>query len=156
MLRSLYRIPIEIITKVAGNSITEKYINKCKQGRFAHKKDKDFLVYDADVPELLQKLQSIRGAKIITSNPCIELWFLLHYKNQTAFIICKDCLKELENHNRNTYQKGAIDIRLEEKLIANMYKACERGRKLSPYRNPSTNLYEIINELEKVKSQIKP
>ncbi len=41
MLRSQYRIPIEITTKVAGNSITEKYINKCKQGRFTHKKDKD-------------------------------------------------------------------------------------------------------------------
>ncbi len=38
MLRSQYRIPIEIITKVAGNSIAGKYINKCKQGRFTHKK----------------------------------------------------------------------------------------------------------------------
>ncbi len=153
MLRSQYRIPIEITTKVAGSSITDKYITKCKQGRFTHKKDKDFLVYDADVIEFLQRLNSIKGAKLIASNPCIELWFLLHYKNQTTFINGKDCIKELENRNRNSYHKGIIDNRLEEKLSTNQSKACERGRKLQLFNNPSSNMYEMIEELEKVKAQ---
>ena len=50
-----------------------------------------------------KKLKSMNGAKLIASNPCIELWFLLHYKNQTASINGKDCIKELENRNRNSY-----------------------------------------------------
>ncbi|TVQ90220.1 MAG: RloB domain-containing protein [Bacteroidetes bacterium] len=148
MLRSQYRIPIEITTKVAGNSITEKYITKCKQGRFTHKKDKDFLVYDADVIEFLQRLHSIKGAKLIASNPCIELWFLLHYKNQTTFINGKDYIKEIENRNRTPYQKGVIDPRLAEKLKTNQNKACERARKLTLFKNPSTGMYEMIDELE--------
>jgi hypothetical protein len=156
MLRSQYRIPIEITTKVAGNSITEKYINKCKKGRFTHKKDKDFLVYDADVLNFLQKLQSIKGAKLIASNPCIELWFLLHYKKQIAFIHGKDCVKELENRNRNTYHKGLIDKRLEEKLTTNRSRACERSSRLPLFNNPSSNMHEMINELERVKAQGKP
>ncbi len=149
-LRSEYRIPIEIITKIAGNNISEKRINRSKQGRFTHQKDKNFLVYDADVPEVLQKLQSVRRAKLIASNPSIELWFLLHYKTQTAFISTKDCIKELENRNRRSYLKGTIDIRLEEKLKANQRKACKRARKLVPFQNPSSNIYEIIDELEKL------
>ena len=150
-LRSQYRVPIEIITKIAGNNISEKRINSCKQGRFTHKKDKDFLVYDADLPEILQKLQSIKGAKLIASNPSIELWFLLHYKSQTASISSKECIKELQNRNRCPYQKGTIDSRLEEKLKANQPKACERARNLTSLANPSSNMYEIIDELEKLR-----
>ncbi|MBK7480988.1 MAG: RloB domain-containing protein [Bacteroidales bacterium] len=30
------------------------------------------------------KIKSIKTAQLIASNPSIELWFLLHYKNQTA------------------------------------------------------------------------
>ena len=83
-LRSKYRIHIEIIPKIVGNKITDRFIIKYKQGKPTHKKDRDFLIYDADVPETLEKLKGIQAAKLIASNPSIELWFLLHYKNQTA------------------------------------------------------------------------
>jgi len=151
MLRSKYRIPIEIITKIVGNRITEHYISRCKQGKFTHQKDRDFLVYDADVPEILLKLQSIKGAKLIASNPCIELWFLLHYKNQSTYITGNECEKELENRNRNPYHKGVIDKRLEERLKENQQKACFRARQLRMFENPSSGMYEMIDELEKVK-----
>jgi len=152
MLRSKYRIPIEIITKIVGNRITEKYITRCKQGKFTHKKDMDFLVYDADVPDLLEKLQSIKGIILIASNPCIELWFLLHYKKQTAYITGEDCVKELENRNRIPYQKGVIDKRLEEKLKENQQKACNRARQLHSFANPSSRMFAMIDQLEKVKT----
>ncbi len=35
----------------------------------------------------------------------------------------------------------------------NQSKACERGRKLPLFNNPSSNMYEMIEELEKVKAQ---
>lgn len=55
-------------------------IKNSKQGKPTHKKDKDFLIYDADVLHLIEKLKSIQAAVLIASNPSIELWFLLHYK----------------------------------------------------------------------------
>ncbi|TVQ91983.1 MAG: hypothetical protein EA393_04240, partial [Bacteroidetes bacterium] len=73
----------------------------------------------------------------------------------TTFINGKDYIKEIENRNRNNYHKGAIDNRLEEKLTTNQSKACERGRKLKLFNNPSSNMYEMIEELEKVKTQAK-
>jgi hypothetical protein len=52
-LRSKYRVPIEIISKVAGSNVSERFIRKFKQGKPTHTKDKNFLIYDADVAEVL-------------------------------------------------------------------------------------------------------
>lgn len=60
-LKSRYRIPIEIDSKVAGNRITNKYINNYKKEKFTHVKDKTFLLYDLDTPKMLEKLQQITG-----------------------------------------------------------------------------------------------
>ncbi len=68
-MRSKYRIPIEIIPKIVGNKITQRIIENCKQGKPIDDKDKDFLMYDADVPHILEKLKSIKSAVLIASNP---------------------------------------------------------------------------------------
>ena len=91
-LRSTYRIPIEIVPKVVGNKITSRFIKNYKQNKPTHKKDKDFLIYDADVTATLEKLKAIKTAELIASNPSIELWFLLHYKNQQ--VVNFDSLKQ--------------------------------------------------------------
>ena len=150
-LRSKYRIPIEIVSKIVGNKITSRFINKYKQIKPTHKKDKDFLMYDADVPETLERLKAIRSAVLIASNPSIELWFLLHYKNQTAHITTRECIKELSNRNRNVYKKGIIDSQLESKLAEICSKACDRAKNLELYKNPSSNMNIFIEELEKQK-----
>ncbi|MFN8256488.1 MAG: RloB family protein [Bacteroidales bacterium] len=150
-LRSIYRIPIEIVPKILGNKITPGIIKNCKQGKPIHEKDKDFLLYDADVSGTLERLKAIKSAELIVSNPSIELWFLLHYKNQTANITTKDCIKELSNRNRNTYKKGVIDNQLETRLLENCLKACERAQNLKLFSNPSSNMNILISELEKAK-----
>jgi hypothetical protein len=147
-LRSVYRIPIEIITKVSGSCITNRFIKRYKQDKFTHSKDKDFLIYDADVIEILEKLKAIKDAKLIASNPSIEFWFLLHYKKQSAYITTNECIRELNNRNRNIYKKGIIDKRLETKLRDNYIEACRRSENLTLFNNPSTNMYSFIEELE--------
>jgi len=153
-LRSKCRIPIEIVPKIVGNRISQQIIKNSKQGKPTHDKDKDFLMYDADVPKVLEKLKSIKSAILIASNPSIELWFLLHYKNQTANILTDTCIKELSNRNRNIYKKGAIDAQLEIKLSENCKKACERAKKLILFNNPSSNMNVFIQELENVRKRI--
>ncbi|MGF7231555.1 RloB family protein [Arachidicoccus sp.] len=146
-LRTKYRVSIEIISRTVGNKITERFIKEYKKGKPKHPKDKDFLMYDADVPEILEKLKKIQTAKLVASNPSIELWFLLHYKAQTATIRTEDCIRELINRNGN-YRKGFIDSKLEKRLSENCQKACERAKQLKIYDNPSTNLHLFIKELE--------
>ncbi|MGF1585709.1 MAG: RloB family protein [Bacteroidales bacterium] len=150
-LRSEYRLPVEIIPKVAGSSITERFINSYKKGKPVHEKDKDFLIYDADVPEIIDKLKKIDNTILVVSNPAIELWFLLHYKNQTAALSGDNCIRELSNRNRNNYKKGIIDNPLKSKLKEKCIDACNRSKQLELFKNPSTNVYILIETLEEVK-----
>jgi len=150
-LRSKYRLPIEIVSKVAGSNISSNFIKKTKQGKPTDSKDKDFLFYDGDVLEIIDQLKKIDGAKMIISNPSIELWFLYHYKNQKATITEDDCIKELCNRNKNQYKKGLIDKKLAEKLDSEFKRACDRAKESKLFDNPSSNVFSFVEELGKAK-----
>lgn len=150
-LRSKYRIQIEIVPKIVGSNIDERFIKKYKKGKPTHEKDIDFLMYDADVPEILERLMGIKSATLLASNPSIELWFLLHYKNQTANITTDGCLRELSNRNHNTYKKGVIDTKLREKLNEKCGDASKRASKLTLYKNPSSGIDKLIKVLSEIK-----
>jgi len=150
-LRTKYRLPIKIIPEIVGSNISSKLISKHISKKEKHPKDKIFLLYDADVNEVLQRLQQIKNAKLLASNPSVELWFLLHYKNQTANITEEDCIRQLSNRNRNNYKKGYIDEKLKQRLEEKQKDACERAERTVLYDNPSTNVFKFINELESVK-----
>ncbi len=153
-LRSKYRLPIEIEAKVSGSKINKGYIARYKKGKPTHEKDRDFLIYDADVEKILKRLNKIDSATLLTSNPSIELWFLLHYKNQTTKITEYKCIQELCNRNKNRYKKGIIDKKLKEKLESKQVKAIERAKKLTEFENPSSNMYIFIELLKETKKQI--
>ena len=152
LLRSKYRIPIEIVSKIVGNRLNSRFISEFKKGKPTHEKNKDFLMYDADVSAILKNLQQIDSAILIASNPSIELWFLLHYKNLTSCISSKDCLRELSNRNRNQYKKGHIDAKLQSKLNENCEKASERAKNLQLFVNPSSNMHVFVEELINAKN----
>lgn len=153
LLRTEYRLPVEIIPKVAGCDINERYIKSYKKGKPQHEKDKDFLVYDADVPQVLEKLKSIPKITLLASNPAIELWFLLHYKNQTASIAKDECIRQLSNRSQCDYKKGELGERLQKQLTEKRQEACKRAKQQLLYENPSTNMYLFIEALEKVKKE---
>lgn len=151
LLKTEYRIPsIHIHPKIGSNNITTEYINNYKIGKPTDEKDMTFLFYDLDVPTMQQRLSLIDGSILLVSNPSIELWFLLHYKNQTASTTNTYCLKELKNRNR-TYKKGLIDNKLKEKLILKRDNAINRSKKLTEFQNPSSTVYRLIEILNKLK-----
>ncbi len=150
-LRSQFRLPIEIVPKIVGNKITERFIKSYKKGKPTHIKDKDFFFYDADIEPVLKKLQKFKSAILIVSNPSIEFWFLLHYKNQISAVTTGYCIKELSNRNRTKYKKGFIDESLKIRLIEKRKDACKRAKTTNNFKNPSTNVHLFIAELEKAK-----
>lgn len=152
-LRTEYRLPVEIIPKIAGCDISSRYIHSYKKGKPQHEKDKDFLVYDADVPEVLEKLNQIPGVTLIASNPAIEFWFLLHYKNQTGYISGDECIRQLSNRNHVNYKKGVIDEKLQNRLREKCKDACSRSKQLILYVNPSTNMHIFVEALEQAKKE---
>jgi hypothetical protein len=152
LLKSTYRLPsIHIQAKIGRNNITSEYIENYKQGRPTDDKDIDFLMYDLDVPTILDRLNNIENTTLLVSNPCIELWFLLHYKNQNSNISTSQCNKELQN--RVNYKKGVIDAKLKAKLISKTSDAIKRAKKLMLNKNPSSTIYKLIEILEELKNK---
>ena len=149
-MRTKYRLPIFIDAKVAGNRITSDYISNYKKTKINHSKDKTFLIYDLDVPEMLSKLQKIPDTILIASNPCFELWFLLHYQEQKSAITTIDCNSKLKEHHK-TYKKGIIDAKLKEKLVEKNEKALRRANKQKIHEYPSTQINLLIHNLDEVK-----
>ncbi len=149
-LRSTYRLPILIDSKVAGNRITSRYISNYKNSKDVNPKDKTYLVYDLDVEGILGKLNAIRDCVLISSNPCFELWYLLHFQQQQAVITSNECESKLKKHFA-PYCKGTLCNELKEKLIERKQKAIQRASKLISNENPSTLVYKLIEDLEAVK-----
>lgn len=145
-LKSHYRVPIEITSKIAGNRITQKYINNTLKNKATHEKDKTFLMYDLDAPKMLEKLQAIKNTIMLASNPCFELWYILHYCNHTSEIKTSDCIAKFERICQD-YRKGEIKDKLKEKLIEKFDSAIKYAKKLQLYNNPSTSVYLLIEEL---------
>ena len=149
-LRSRYRIPIEINSKQAGSNISQKFVNTYLKNKPRHQKDIVFLLYNLDLEGLLEKLQSIDGI-LLVSNPCIELWFLLHFKNQTANISGDSCIRGLKKLC-NLYKKGNLSTDLRKHLDEFIEEAVERSEKLREFINPSTTIYRLIKRLKEVKA----
>lgn len=150
-LKTEYRIPsIHIHPNIGGNNITSEYIDQYKKGKPTHEKDIDFLFYDLDIEAIQERLSKINDCILLVSNPSVELWFLLHHKNQIANVTSDYCVKELKNRNKK-YKKGLIDRKLKDKLITKRIEAIKRAKKLSEFKNPSSTVYRLVEILDKLK-----
>jgi hypothetical protein len=156
-LRTKYRIPVEIVPKITKNQVGARMIKESIKNLPQHEKDKIFLMYDIDVDGFLSKLESIKKdleketpTEIIASNPCFELWYIYHYSNQTAEINTENCIKKLHKLCPD-YKKGNLSFKLKEKLEKHQSDAIKKAKTQTCYKNPSTIVYLLINELEQVK-----
>lgn len=105
LLRRSFRVPVEIIARVSDSNISQPYIDRCKRDRFTTSEDKTFLMFDLDVPGMLERLRKIKEAVLLLSNPSIEYWFLLHYKDTNKELSSAECLSMLKGIDTD-YQKG--------------------------------------------------
>lgn len=146
-LRSQYRVPIQIIPKKSDSNISSRYIDNCKREYVATKNDKTFLMFDLDVDGMLEHLQNITNAVLLVSNPCIELWYLLHFEKCHAELTQNACIKKLKRHLEH-YVKGTLAFSEKQQLYENTLQATARAKELETYGNPSTTIYKMIELLE--------
>lgn len=147
-LRSIYRVPIQIIPRKSDSNISEKYINRCKKDYTTTENDKTFLMFDLDVDGMLERLNNIDNATLLVSNPCIEYWFLLHYEECRSEISTKNCMGRLLSHS-GCYFKGKLTESEKQILTAKISDATNRAKRLHEYRNPSTTVYRLVELLNK-------
>jgi hypothetical protein len=154
LLRSHFRQPIHIIAKKTLLNITPELVERCKATYIQTKDDHTFLMYDLDVPTMLERLKKISDATLLCSNPCFEIWLLLHAKDQKTPITSETLIKELKKSAPvwKNYTKASFTETQKSFLMSNMDTAVERARNLHESKNPSTGIYKLINLL---KGQIK-
>ena len=124
--------------------------------------DVAYCVFDTDIDLNKNKIieEAIRLAmknhiKIITSSPCIELWFLLHYDYTTANMSSESVIKRLKKF----YPQYEKNVNIYPDIIENLDTAIKRAKKLENYQldnnrrigtveaNPNTELYKIVEYL---------
>lgn len=146
-LRSLYRAPIQVIPKKGKSNISEDYIERSKNEYVRTDQDKVFLMYDLDVDGILENLQKIPHAELLVSNPCIELWFLLHYQDQKSEISSDKCVQKYQKVSKQ-YKKGVLSEEEKKVLAERKDIAIKRAKKLLEFNNPSTTIYRLLEMLK--------
>lgn len=146
-LRSLYRAPIQVIPKKGKSNISEDYIERSKNEYVRTDQDKVFLMYDLDVDGILENLQKIPHAELLVSNPCIELWFLLHYQDQKSEISSDKCVQKYQKVSKQ-YKKGTLSEEEKNVLAKNKDMAIKRAMCKADYTNPSTTVYKLLKMLK--------
>jgi len=121
-----------------------------------------FCVFDTDVNTKKNKiikdainLAKEKGIRIITSTPCIELWFLLHFEYTTARLSNNSVIKRLKKYLPK-YEKN---INIFPDIKDKVYEAIDRAKRLESFQlqnnkiismveaNPNTEMYKIVEEL---------
>lgn len=145
--------PLSLVDRAATAKRAEASEEQRGRGR-SH--DEVWCVFDRDVhpnvPEALDKAAA-NGIAVALSNPCIELWFILHFGDQTAHLgrdEARSRSKKLLGCEKTLPPKALVE------LEGRYEDARTRARKLdqkhlgdgSPrYSNPSSNLWELVDRI---------
>ena len=103
-----------------------------------------------DVHTINEKLMKCK-AEMLLSNPCFEIWLLLHVKDRKTSIETDALIKELKNSAPlwKNYSKSAFTDTQKAFLNSNTNEAVARARDLREFQNPSTGIYKLIEMLSR-------
>jgi RloB-like protein len=157
-IHEFHGTPKSLVEKAVDVKAEEKRNEKRGRGR-AH--DEFWCVFDVDEHPYLQdaiELASTHGIGLAVSNPCIELWFLLHFVDQTAYI---------DRRAAQTQAKAQLkcgkhlSLAALESLAEHFALAETRARRLDEKHrddgtpapgNPSSSIWRIIDSIARAPS----
>ena len=156
LLKKWYKSPIRIVSHIEGTKITPSLVEKRTKELKISRWDKvhTFLMYDMDVQAINEKLRKCK-AEMLLSNPCFEIWLLLHAKDQRTAIETDALIKELKKSAPvwKNYSKSAFTDTQKSFLNDKTDIAVARAKNLRDFHNPSTGIYKFIIFLKDVGSK---
>lgn len=147
-------------------SLVERASDVVKRDRAAAKRGRQpdyvsggvWCVFDRDehrkLPEAFEMARA-NGVRIAFTDPCLELWFLIHFVDQTAWLHRDEAQSrcvEILGCGKNL-SPGALD-----RLVAAHPTAVERAQRLTarhvgngnpPNDNPSSSVWELVEMIRK-------
>ena len=145
--------PFQLVERAVEAQRAEAYDARRGRGRA---RDQIWCVFDRDEHpnfESAVDLAARHDIRVAVSNPCIELWFLLHFENQTAFIDRHDAQARSETILRCS---KALSPAAFEALADRYDEAKERATGLDekhigdgspPGSNPSSGMWRVIDQI---------
>ena len=109
-------------------------------------------MFDLDVPGMLERLRKIKDAVLLLSNPCVEFWFLLHYKDVASELTSAECVARLKKLDAE-YAKGTFSTPMKKNLNESISEADNIAVAKTPYSNPSSTVHLLTNEILKIMNQ---
>jgi hypothetical protein len=155
-------IDLEIVPAGVPKSVVERAVQMKREAQRAAKAGKDqnllydhvWCVFDIDehpfVPEAKEQARA-NAIEVAISNPCFELWFLLHFQDQNAHIE-RHKVQHLCREHMPGYQKAPpCDV-----LMPGQGSAIERAIQLENWHatrgttgdNPSTGVFRLIQQIK--------
>lgn len=142
--------------------IVRNTINKAKNEEISYKQgDMAISIFDLDLDpakeiqlESAKLVASKKNIKLITSNPCFEVWYLEHFGfTSKPFTSSNEVVRDLMK-KYPSYQKNRCDIDIFYPLTKDAIKNCKqliehhrRNGRENEFSNPITNIFEIVEVL---------
>jgi hypothetical protein len=147
--------PLPLVERAVSEQKAERY--DARHGR-GQPHDEIWCVFDVNshpkLPEAIQ-LAVQHGIEVAVSNPCFELWLILHYQDQTAHIgsgpaqkwaqellKCKKVLTEAALKDLEARYEHAVKR-------ARALDAKHEGDGSSPRSNPSSEVWKLVERIRK-------
>lgn len=147
--------PLQLVERAVAEQRHEVY--EARRGR-GDPHDEIWCVFDRDSHSKLADaivLAGKHGIEVAVSNPCFELWLVLHYQDQTAAIDGRAVQKLAREHLKCG---KALSPRALDSLTCRYTDAVERAKLLdrmhaengSPARgNPSSDVWKLVERIRK-------
>ncbi|HOC93295.1 MAG TPA: RloB family protein [bacterium] len=141
----------------------KKEFNKLAKGKLEIKKEDVWCVFDRDDHPSFDeavKMAVDNGFGAAASNPCFELWYLLHFQDQTAHIDRHNVARILKYEWIPGYAKNmkGLFIELESRLEAAAQRSVQLREKHAgdgnrETCNPSTGVDRLISRLSNIREK---
>ena len=158
LLKREYKSSIKIKAIKEGTRLTRSRVSKITDSMKLDSKDDitTFFMYDQDVPSMNKKLEDIPGVKLL-SDPCFELWYLLHTTSKIRYMTSDECNRKLKllGDPWSNYEKGDLSNSQEMYLWNHRKQACLNAHKLKEGKNPSSTIFRLLERLEEEHEKFK-
>ena len=146
---------------MAPETLVDHARQHLRRRRRSRRGDQDFdeiwCMFDIDLhPNVPTAIHNARqsGIEVAVSNPCIELWLVLHVEDQTAYINRRN-VQRRANELQLTFGKGIPDSAW-SRLFDEFATARQRAKALDqrhagngspPRSNPSTDIWRLVDRI---------
>lgn len=101
-------------------------------------------VDEFDIDRAVEGSGSVAGVRLAVSNPCFDLWLLLHFQEQTAYVATCGKLGERLRRRVANYEK-AVEFRRFAPGVARAVAGAKRlGDTETDFPNPSTGVWRLV------------